>query len=128
MAVLVNFLAIEKTGFPIPSHNLLNTLSLMRYVSDNSNTRRAILLSLCGAPTYQLIRNLAAPGKPTDKSSQLQIQKSSSMVCYRCGGKHKVTDCKFQEVECHNYKKKGHIFQYCQNEQRLQKSQNSSTP
>ena len=64
-------------------------------ISDNSNTRRAILLSSCGAPTYQLIRNLVVPGKPTDKSSKLQTQKSSSMVRYRCGGKHKVTDCKF---------------------------------
>ena len=29
---------------------------------------RAILLSSCGAPTYQLIQNLVAPGKPTDKT------------------------------------------------------------
>ena len=37
-------------------------------ISEEGNTRRAILLSSCGAPTYQLIRNLVAPGKPTDKS------------------------------------------------------------
>ena len=37
-------------------------------ISDEGNTRRAILLSSCGAPTYQLIQNLVAPGKPTDKS------------------------------------------------------------
>ena len=29
---------------------------------------RAILLSSCGAATYQLIRNLVSPKKPTDKS------------------------------------------------------------
>ena len=39
-------------------------------ISEEGNTlaRRAILLSSCGAPTYQLIRNLVAPDKPTDKS------------------------------------------------------------
>ena len=30
--------------------------------------QRAILLSVCGAATYQLIRNLVAPDKPTNKS------------------------------------------------------------
>lgn len=30
--------------------------------------KRAILLSTCGAETYQLIRSLVAPQKPTDKS------------------------------------------------------------
>ena len=30
--------------------------------------QRAVLLSVCGAGTYQLIRNLVAPDKPTDKS------------------------------------------------------------
>ena len=29
---------------------------------------RAILLSVCGSSTYRLIRNLASPGKPMDKS------------------------------------------------------------
>ena len=35
---------------------------------DNAGKQRKILLSGCGAPTYQLIRNLLAPVKPTDKS------------------------------------------------------------
>ena len=30
--------------------------------------QRAILLSVCGAPTYKLIQNLVAPAKPTDKT------------------------------------------------------------
>ena len=36
-------------------------------ISKEGNTR-AILLSSCGASTYQLIRNLVAPSKPIDKS------------------------------------------------------------
>ena len=35
---------------------------------ENAEKQRAILLSVCGASTYQLIRNLVAPAKPTDKS------------------------------------------------------------
>ena len=30
--------------------------------------KKAILLSLCGAGTYSLLRNLVAPAKPSDKS------------------------------------------------------------
>jgi len=37
-------------------------------ISEEGDTRRAILLSSCGASTYQLIRNLVVPGKPTDKT------------------------------------------------------------
>lgn len=35
--------------------------------ADAAEQRRAILLSVCGPATYQLIRNLVAPDKPTDK-------------------------------------------------------------
>ena len=37
-------------------------------IAELGNKCRAILLSSCGAPTYQLNRNLVAPGKPTDKT------------------------------------------------------------
>ena len=30
--------------------------------------KRAVLLSSCGAKTYNLISNLVSPGKPTDKN------------------------------------------------------------
>ena len=35
---------------------------------DSAEKQRAILLSVCGAQTYQLIRSLLAPAKPTEKS------------------------------------------------------------
>jgi len=35
---------------------------------EEGDKRRAILLSSCGAATYQLIRNLVVPSKPTDKN------------------------------------------------------------
>ena len=34
----------------------------------NGDQRCAVLLSVCGPATYQLIRSLVAPGKPTDKT------------------------------------------------------------
>ena len=36
-------------------------------ITDNDK-KRAVLLSVCGAKTYKLIRNLVNPRKPTDKS------------------------------------------------------------
>ena len=36
-------------------------------ITDNGK-KRAVLLSVCGANTYNLIRNLVNPRKPTDKS------------------------------------------------------------
>ena len=37
-------------------------------ISEEGEKRKAILLSSCGAATYQLIRNLVAPKKPTEKN------------------------------------------------------------
>ena len=45
---------------------------LEQYFAANDVTdagkQRAILLSSCGAPTYQVIRNLTAPDKPTART------------------------------------------------------------
>ncbi len=35
---------------------------------EDATKRRAVLLSVCGASTYKLIRSLVAPGKPTDRT------------------------------------------------------------
>ena len=47
----------------------VNALSniLANNVADGAK-QRAVLLSVCGAGTYQLIHNLVAPDKATDKS------------------------------------------------------------
>ena len=48
------------------------TERLQQYFTANdvadAGKQRAILLSVCGASTYQLIRNLVAPTKPTDQT------------------------------------------------------------
>ena len=33
-------------------------------VAEEGNTRNATMFNSCGAPNYQLIRNMVAPGKP----------------------------------------------------------------
>ena len=42
-------------------------------INEEGDTRRAVLLSSCGAHTYQLIRNLVAPGKPTDNTLKTNV-------------------------------------------------------
>ena len=53
--------------------------------------------------------------------------------CYRCGGPHWASQCKFKDAECHNCKKRGHIARKCrsatgQSEQRKQRGQKSRHP
>ena len=40
--------------------------------------------------------------------------------CYRCGGRHKSSVCKFKEENCHFCGKKGHISRVCRSRQRQQ--------
>ncbi len=55
-----------KTGSPIPSERL-DQYFVANDIADGGK-QRAVLLSVCGAPTYKLIRNLVAPAKPADKT------------------------------------------------------------
>ena len=56
----------------------------------------------------------AHPPRPTRISPQPD--------CYHCGAKHKPSECKFQEAECHFCRKKGHISKICFAKNRNQKS------
>ena len=40
-------------------------------------------------------------------------KQGSSGVCYRCGGKHWSSDCRFRDAECRACGKKGHIARVC---------------
>ena len=54
---------------------------------DQTGKRQAILLSVCGAATYQLIRNLVTPEKPTNKSfapTSEACTRSPSIPTVRC--------------------------------------------
>ena len=51
-------------------------------------------------------------GRSFSQSSSGTSQ-DKSKACYRCGGKHSPTTCKFAEVVCNNCHKKGHIARAC---------------
>lgn len=48
------------------------------------------------------------------------VAKPQVLECYRCGGKHRATECKFCETECLVCKKKGHIARACRSKQKSQ--------
>ena len=50
--------------------------------------------------------------------------KASKQECYRCGGKHDASKCKFKEAECHWCHKRGHIRKKCRS--RIQATQESA--
>ena len=49
---------------------------------------------------------------------------SGNSDCYRCGGKHRASQCMFNEYECHFCKKKGHLATVC----RLKKKETRNEP
>ena len=55
-------------------------------------------------------------------TQQQQPRRANSTDCYRCGGKHKASECKFRDAECNFCKKKGHIAKVCRSRLKLHKS------
>ena len=66
MATLVPTITMERNGRP--TANELSCTCMDANNITNEEQRRAVFLSTCGALTYQLIRSLVAPSKPTDKA------------------------------------------------------------
>ena len=59
----------------------------------------------------QDVHHSAVPQKtPKNQSAPRGVPQ---MPCYRCGGNHPPTRCKFKEAVCHAYKKRGHIVRVC---------------
>ena len=38
--------------------------------------------------------------------------------CYRCGGKHDASSCKFRDAQCYKYERKGHLAKKCRGERK----------
>lgn len=65
--------------------------------------------------TIQVVQG-AASGKQKAPPRQ-----NSSVSCYRCGGKHSPSICKFKNVDCNYCGKQGHIAKVCYSKERDQK-------
>ena len=48
-------------------------------------------------------------------------RKPQFSVFYRCGGKHRSSECRFKDVTCHNCGKQGHIAKVCKSNARCRK-------
>ena len=70
---------------------------------------------------------LQKPGSTTVHAVQQQPAKNATKLpskdCYRCGGKHLASACRFQDAECHYCHKRGHIARACRRKGRGQTSQ-----
>lgn len=74
--------------------------------------------------TFQKAKDRAIAMKTADRNV-LDLQKNGEaglyqetsekpdMECYRCGGKHPTSECRFKTAECHNCGKRGHIARVC---------------
>ena len=59
------------------------------------------------APVYN-IHNKSGMGKHSTNSSH-----PATVECYRCGGNHYATKCRFMEATCRTCGKKGHLARVC---------------
>ena len=55
----------------------------------------------------------------SNSSQRKGTQSSSGISCYRCGGGHRPSDCRFKEATCHFCGKRGHITTVCRRAKRL---------
>ena len=60
---------------------------------------------------------VAPPKKSEDKPTE------TPKKCYRCGGKHLASQCRFKSEQCHSCGKCGHIAKVCQSRPQSKKAQ-----
>ena len=56
---------------------------------------------------------ISEPIQKLQDQSTTRKKPSIPRSCYRCGGSHEPSQCRFQHVECHACGKKGHIRKVC---------------
>ena len=67
--------------------------------------------------------------RPGRGSSQQRVPQSGgrNTTCYRCGGKHKASKCKYKDYECHYCRKRGHLASVCHKKKRDSQAQTEQT-
>ena len=101
-------------------------------VEDDLTYNKAVKLLLSMESADQDILNLSSGSKQVNRLSRgkpnppKQAQQSRGVpTCYRCGNKHKATDCPFKEAEYHFCHKKGHLAAVCRTKQKRQERKKS---
>ena len=59
------------------------------------------------------VHQVTKPSKPPVRRGPPVPSGHQDTGCYRCGGKHQASRCKFKDYECHFCKKKGHLAAVC---------------
>ena len=78
------------------------------------------------AKALQTVPQEGAVHAATHKSSPLPTATAHVKTCYRCGGNHHPSGCRFRDANCNYCGKKGHIAKVCRS--RLQETPKSSRP
>ena len=60
----------------------------------------------------------AKPHSDTKSKDISPRDKPTSVICYRCGGKHNQQTCRFKLETCHFCSKRGHIAKVCKSKKR----------
>ena len=77
------------------------------------------------APTAAVQRLDRQPSSARQRSRKSSTPPKTDQ-CYRCGGKHKSTDCKFKEAICHYCRKPGHLARVCRSKAKQGKQSQAS--
>ena len=70
------------------------------------------------------VNKVFKPPKPPRSRDHVSGHQASE--CYRCGGKHQASRCKFKEYECHYCKKKGHLAAVCRKKKEASKREQTN--
>ena len=60
----------------------------------------------------------SASRRSPPRIASLKPSQGQPRDCFRCGGKHKPSECKFKEATCHFCKKRGHTARACRSKAR----------
>ena len=67
----------------------------------------------------QLLRGIdAQPIQLVRRQKTDSSRGTPAATCYRCGGSHNSSDCRFRDAVCHYCKKRGHIVRVCRSRRR----------
>ncbi len=79
------------------------------------NFKKALDFALAMETAERNVLDLQAtkPRPPAPVLALRRTEETRRTLCYRCGGEHLATDCRFKGIECHHCKETGHLARVC---------------